>query len=108
MMNEQLTDKDILDFLMTSDFNENLTPEESKFLLFKFRYFYRLQHSKMEGLNNVIIDLEEKVKNADLNFKNTTFDLQSEIVTLKGEKEKIINRKLTWKERLSGKINKEK
>lgn len=106
MMND-LTDKDILDFLMTSDFNENLTPEESRFLLFKFRYFYRLNHSKSEGLNNVIIDLEEKLKTTEDKLKITQFDLQSEIVKLKEEYNKLINKKLTWKERLTGKIKKE-
>lgn len=103
-----LTDKDILDFLMTSDFNENLTPEESRFLLFKFRYFYRLHHSKTEGLNNVILDLEERLKTTEEKLKTTQFDLQSQIVNLKEEHNKLINKKLTWKERLSGKIKKEK
>jgi hypothetical protein len=106
-MNE-LTDKDILEFLMTSDFNENLTPEESRFLLFKFRYFYRLQHSKMDGLNNVIVDLEKKLEDTQQEFKSKVFDLQSEMVLVKEQRDKIINKKLTLIERLTGKIKIEK
>lgn len=106
-MNE-LTDKDILDFLMTSDFNENLTPEESRFLLFKFRYFYRLQHSKMDGLNNVIVDLEKKLEDTQQELKSKVFELQSEMVLVKEQRDKIINRKLTLIERLTGKIKIEK
>lgn len=106
-MNE-LTDKDILEFLMTSDFNENLTPEESRFLLFKFRYFYRLQHSKMDGLNNVIVDLEKKLKDTEEDLNSKLFISQSEVVLTKEQMDKIKNRKLTLIERLTGKIKIEK
>ena len=39
---KELNDDDILEYLMTSDFIENHNPEEYKFLLHKFRFFYRI------------------------------------------------------------------
>jgi hypothetical protein len=105
---KDLTDKDILDFLMTSEFVDNLTPEETRFLLFKFRYFYRLQHSKMEGLNNIIIDLEDKLKSSEDKLYVSKFELQTELAQTKEKYQNLINRKLTLTERLKGKIKEEK
>ena len=101
----ELKDEDLLENLMTSEFNEEYRPEEYKFLLHKFRYFYRiiqgnlsrlksqievetrLNFEQIQGLNKIID--QEKIKNAELQNK---IDLSSK------------ERKLTWSERWSGKI----
>ena len=49
---KELTDTDILDFLMTSEFEDNYSPEELKYLLTKWRYFYRLSHGKYNRLKD--------------------------------------------------------
>lgn len=103
-MIKELNDDDILDFLMTSEFEGDYKPEEFKYLLNKWRYFYRLLYGINERIrddnNSKINELENKIKT-----------LESEILNLKVENankenkiDSIKNRKLTIKERLSGKI----
>ena len=101
MANNKEKNKQILEYLLTSDFNENYNKEEYISLLKQFRYFYRLLYNKI-NLNNDKLKIkikklekdknEEKVKNAKL-----TDNLN-----------KLKNRKLSLRERLSGKINKNK
>ena len=92
-MISELTDEEILDFLMTSEFENEYKDEEFKYLLFKWRYFYRLLHGK--------VDLIKTDKNFEI------VGLKSEIERLKTLNNEILmlkNRKLTLRERLSGKI----
>lgn len=104
---KELTDDEILEYLMTSEFNENIKPEEFKFLLHKFRYFYRIlhgNHTRIKGeyevelkrLNDLIKSLNSKVSQETIRAT----DLQNKIDL--SEKQ----RKLTWKERFFGKISK--
>jgi hypothetical protein len=102
----ELTDEQILEYLMTSDYIENYSPEEYKFLLSKFKYFYRILHGrytldksqkdfKIEELNKTIESMskiieQEQIKSTQLQDK---IDLSTK------------ERKLTWKERWDGKIN---
>lgn len=102
MINNSLSENDILDYLMTSDFNEGLTQEESKFLLLKYRYFYRLIYSKNENLN---MSLEEIKKEFDsIKKDNEKLIEENRKVLLELESEKT--RKLSWKERFFGQKNK--
>jgi len=102
---KELTDNELLEFLMTSDFAEEYKPEELKYLLHKFKYFYRILHGKS---SNVISQ-----KDFDINL------LKKEIETLKNsiqleqmEKANLQNiidlqpsiKKLTFMERLLGKV----
>ena len=50
----RINDNDILDYLMTSDFNDGYTIDESRLLLLKFRQFYRTLQSTNESLNHII------------------------------------------------------
>ncbi len=103
-MISELRDDEILDFLMTSDFEQEYKPEEYKYLLNKWRYFYRVLHGKNE-INKIeyegqirILDEEIESKNGQINvLKSTNVVKDQEIESLK-------NRKLTWRERISGKI----
>jgi hypothetical protein len=102
MINDSLSENDILDYLMTSDFNEGLTHEESKFLLLKYRYFYRMIYSKNENLN---FSLDEIKKDIDSTKKeNEKLVEMNKKLLLELESEK--SRKLSWKERLFGQKNK--
>ena len=53
----KFSDQEILELLMTSEFNEGLTQEEAKFLLLKSRYFYRLLFARFENKYALIFDL---------------------------------------------------
>lgn len=99
----ELTDREILDFLMTSDFNENLSPDETRFLLLKFRNFYRMTSSRNELLTS---DLETAKQNLSelLNLKQTVHQLSEQNKNLSEKLDTIMNKKLSIKERFFGKI----
>lgn len=103
-MISELNDEEILDFLMNSDFDGDFKPEEFRYLLHKWKYFYRILNGRYElakvnhegEIRQLIADKETLVK--------SLFDSQVE----SAQKEDIIgsmkSRKLTWNERLKGKI----
>jgi hypothetical protein len=106
-MISELRDEEILEFLMTSEFEGDYSPEELKYLLIKWRYFYRLANGKIERVST---DSEGTIRklNADINLLNTKIN---NISVENANKDNLINsltsRKLTFKERWSGKINNE-
>ncbi len=61
-MISELSDEEILDFLMTSDFEGDYKPEELKYLLYKWRNFFRQQHGKYEHLKNDIKLVEKTLE----------------------------------------------
>ena len=101
---QDFSDNDILNYLMVSEFNEGLTPDEFKFLLYKFRYFYRLNHGKTESLKYEIEKLaSENYSISEIN-KNQIAGLNFEKQNIENKYNNLVNRKLTWKERIKGKI----
>ncbi len=106
-MISELNDQEILDFLMTSDFEGDYSPEELKYLLVKWRYFYRLLSGSSETMK---VDLEFQIKKLsekiDLLNNNITAQ-QVEIATRENKINELRSRKLTWKERFSGRIKNE-
>ena len=101
----ELSDAEILEYLMTSDFIENYKPEEYKYLLHKFRYLYRVLHgnyNRSKGDSELEIKhLKECIDGMKLQITNEQIksaQLQDAIDLSKKE------RKLSWKERFSGKI----
>mgnify|MGYP003341479366 CR=1 FL=1 len=99
-----LSDKDILDYLMTSDFQEGLKPSEFQFLLKKFRYFYKISRGKNENLKTELEAKSKKIEEvkylSELNNKKA-IDIKKSIEL---KYNRLLNRKLTWKERFLGKI----
>lgn len=107
-MISELRDEEILDFLMTSEFEGDYSPEELKYLLIKWKYFYRLINGKLE---RVLTDNEGNVKKLNSNIESLNNKINN-ILADNANKDNLIDsmkvRKLTLKERLSGKIiNKE-
>ncbi len=103
-MISELKDEEIMDFLMTSDFEDDYNPDELKYLLIKWRYFYRLAHGKHELLKTdttfEINKLESEIKSKELRVN----ELLTEIANGQNIIDSLKNRKLTLKERFSGKI----
>lgn len=103
-MISELKDDEILEFLMTSDFEDDYSPSELKYLLVKWRYFYRLLYGQLERKTTLtdseIKDLKESVEQ----YKLDVIKLKSEIDSNKNTIDCLKNRKLSWKERLTGKI----
>jgi hypothetical protein len=103
-MISELKDEEILEFLMTSDFEGDYKPSEFRYLLIKWRYFYRILHSKHELRKGdhesdlrKLTELIEAEKNENAKLKSIVSDKNFEIESLK-------SRKLTLKERFTGKI----
>ena len=103
-MISELNDEQILDLLMTSEFEVDLSPTEFKFLLRKLRYFYRLLHGRLERDKD---DFEFKIKNLEVNIHSMNED-NYKLLVENAKKDDFIdqmkNRKLSFKERLTGKI----
>lgn len=100
----ELKDDEILDFLMTSEFENDYKPEELKYLLVKWRYFYRLLHGNSERFKtDILFEMEKKEDIIDLNEKRI-----NSLMVESSDKQNIIdsmkNRKLTFKERFYGRI----
>ena len=103
-MVNNLTEEDILHYLMTSDFSEGLTPDEFKFLLVKFRNFYRISNGKNEQLKNELEGKKREISEIkDANQINVS-NILTEKANVENEYHFLQNRKLSWKERWSGKI----
>lgn len=105
MINDFLTEKDILDYLMTSDFNEGLNQDESRFLLLKYKNFYRAIYAKNEQLKSqldestmILNKIENELNSIKNEYKSVKKDLESKL-----DKER--SRKLTFIERILGKKN---
>lgn len=103
-MISKLSDEAALDFLMTSDFDENLTPKELKEMLLKYRYFYRLLHGRMEiSTGDVQFEMQRLRGVVDEQQRQIT-NLQVQCLQKDEQIESLRSRKLTMKERIYGKI----
>ena len=105
-MISELTNEEILEYLMTSDFLESHRPSEYKYLLHKFRECYKIlygNHIKIKGDNLIeirqLIDSIESFKKELHNTQIKNKELQDTIDTSKK------SRKLTIKERIIGETN---
>lgn len=100
----ELNDEDVLNFLMTSEFTDDYSPAELKYLLVKWRYFYRLSQGRNEQIKVKGEGDVQQLENDKEILNNTINQLSFRII----DKDKLINslkdRKLTIKERWSGKI----
>lgn len=103
-MFKNLSEKEVLDYLMTSDFNEGLTPEEYRLLLFQFRNFFRIISGKNELLKTELSGKDREMDELRKDFEKR----MNETLTEKAKVENKImfnnNRKLTLKERWTGKL----
>ena len=90
--------EELLNYLMTSDFSEQLSPEDLKDLLKEFRNFYRINHSK---LNSIIFTMDKTEKENSI-IKDRILEMEIETSNTKSEYKKQIDRKLSFKERYLG------
>ena len=101
---KELTDEEILEFLMTSEFEDSYSPEELKYLLHNWRYFYRFFNGKFERYKTDKEFENEQLKGQIELNANSIINLQVEVSNRDNTIDLMKNRKLTWKERFSGKI----
>ncbi len=103
-MISELNDEEIMEFLMNSEFESDMPPAELKFLLKKWRYFYRLLHGRLERTRDDMRFDIETLKSQLQCAQNEKTSLQIKNATQKDEIISLKNRKLTLKERWTGKI----
>jgi len=107
-MIKNLDKEELLDYLMTSDFNEPFKDSEYVYLLEKWRYYYRLIYSKSMVKND---GKDQKIKNLEENIEDLKREIHRhkvEKATIANEFDSFKNKKLTWIERLTGKIKRNK
>jgi len=77
-MISELNDDEILDFLMTSEFEDDYSPSELKYLLVKWRYFYRLLYGNSERksvkFEGDIKDLTEQLEDIKKQISAASFE----------------------------------
>jgi hypothetical protein len=96
-------DRDILNYLMTSEFGDNLSTDELKFLLVKFRQYYRIESTKH---NNFEIE-KRKFDSLLEHLNNKLNHVNYEKNILQNNYDELFKRKLTWKERIDGFLKKQ-
>lgn len=94
---------DILETLMTSDFNDEMKPGQWRTLLLNFRYFYKLLYGKYKQEKDqhelMKQELERHIKNENKEINQ----LRSQVYDLNISNMKLQQpRKLTWRERIKG------
>jgi hypothetical protein len=99
-----LSEEDILNYLMTSDFNEGLSPDELTFLLLKFRNFYRICWGKNETMKATMEGRAQDLENIKNKCQLEIEKYKKEKIAVEQRYDKLLSRKLNWKERFKGKI----
>jgi hypothetical protein len=101
----ELNDSEMLNFLLSVDFNENISFDDLVYIFNNYKQFLRWQLDRNENLHNEISKLkhqsEQMVKSNDyinLNYIVKINQLEQELFLLR-------NRRLSFKERLKGKID---
>lgn len=107
-MISELSDDEILSFLMNSEYESDFSHKEIRYILLKWKYFYRVLYGKMERMKDTKENEIEMLRSEIEILKNEMKIVQKE----RADKENLISelksRKLSWKERFTGKIiNKE-
>jgi DNA repair protein RadC len=103
-MNTELTDEELMNFFLTSEFEDIFTAEEYKYLLHKFRFFYRLLNAKQQSLKHDSDTVKDELKNLKEYIDRILTEKNTEIEDLKKENNEVVSRKLTFRERLMGKL----
>lgn len=103
-MIKDLNKSEMLELLMTSDFSDGYTPDEFKYLLDNYRYFYRELSSKMEQLNHRIDEINTLNKVEVSLLRDSIFKLQCENSNIINTINSLKTRNLSFSERISGKI----
>lgn len=100
-----MTDENIFDFLLTADFKpeNNYSRHDMLYYLDQYKRFYWLMHDKRVSLQYTNVQLEKHIKTLDAKIDSLEKQLAEQ-----GERYSILynllQKKLTWKQRLLGKI----
>jgi len=97
-------DIDILEFLLTSDYDDiNYSRDQFIYLLKKYKNFYQILNAKYHRDKDSTKEANLKLKEKE----DQILKLESKILSLQGRNENLkkkLNKKLTFKERFLGKL----
>lgn len=100
----ELDDEEILNFLMTSDFEDNYSPTELKYLLTKWRYFHRhfqgISNREKMALEGELAHTKDMLSDKE----NQILNLQVDLANKQNEIDFIKSRKITLRDWWRGKI----
>ena len=95
-----MSDEELYEYLMTSDLHEDWSPDDLKSMIFFFRKKVRQAHSSTSAFEYKISELERKI-----DFKDRLLlKKESERRGFERDNDRLKNKKLSFKERLFGKI----
>lgn len=97
---DNIEERELLNFLMTSDFDNELTFKEYKFLLKRFQTLLKVEKIEKKRFENENIDLKNNIENA----KNNILIANKERDIYQNRYKNLRNRKLKPIERIKGKI----
>ncbi len=102
----EIREEDMLEFLMNSEFIDTYKPEEYKYFLSKFKYYYRILHGRsssdltdLRHKNSHLVETNKSINSENELLKNENISFKKIIVGLKNP------RKLSMSERIFGKTN---
>jgi len=105
MAKTTLNDEDLLEYLLTSEYNETLKTEEYKYLLLRFKAFYKMMYGRQKTQNSEMEFQIEQMTKEIASFKKRIEIAQSEKAAAEDDLMKYAKkRKLTWTERYNGEI----
>ena len=89
---------------MVSEFDGDYSPDELKYLLLKWRYFYRLFNGRSDRYKSDSEFTIEQLNEQIMSLNNNKIMVEINLAQSEDIINSMKNRKLTWKERFSGKI----
>jgi hypothetical protein len=103
-MISELSDEEILDFLMNNDIYGDYSPEELKYLMTKWKYFYRVLYGKFGRIKEDSMSQKKSDEDQISSLKISISDLQIKVADAENKINSMKKRNLSWKERIFGKI----
>lgn len=102
---KHLSEKDLIYYLLTTDFNSVLlSANEYKYLLDRYRFFYKKKLLAHDNMVDTINLLKKKLQAEKDNSIKIQQSRTNEFINMREELYALKNRKLTLMERLTGKI----
>lgn len=104
MIIKNLNDEELFEYMMNSEYSDGLNPEEHIYLLIKWKSFYRIIHGQYGLLKKDYESINEKIIKKQYIYNNEIKELKKELNTSNELIRKIQNKKLSWIERINGKV----
>ena len=103
-MISKMTEEELLEFLMTSEFESDISPDEFRFLLSRWRYFYRVIHGSLQRTRQDLTHEVDSLRAALASAEMGKLAAQMESARKEDIIHSLKSRKLTFRERWTGKI----